>query len=69
MIVFGAILLFTVVITIKLMQQTRVSVAMGVFSGLLILGTSTYVSGIDYIGLALIIVGIVMLVKKEFYDV
>lgn len=69
MLVFGAVLLYTVIVTIKLMQLTRVSVVMGVFSGLLILGTSTYVSGLDYFGLVLIAVGIIMLIKKEFYDV
>jgi hypothetical protein len=64
MLAFGVVLLFTVIITIKLMQLTRVSVVMGVFSGLLIIGTSTYVSGIDYLGLALILVGVIMLIKK-----
>lgn len=69
MVIFGAVLLFTIIITIKLMQLCRVSVTMGVFSGLLILGTSTYSSGIDYLGLALIGAGIILLVKKEFLDV
>jgi hypothetical protein len=64
MLAFGVVLLFTIIITIKLMQLTRVSVVMGVFSGLLIIGTSTYVSGIDYLGLALILVGVIMLIKK-----
>ena len=51
------------------MQSTSVSVVMGVLSGLLILGTSAYVSGRDYLGLVLIVAGVVMLIKKEFYDV
>lgn len=61
--------MFTIIITIKLMQLTRVSVVMGVFSGLLIIGTTTYVSGVDYAGVVLIAVGIIMLIKKEFYDI
>jgi hypothetical protein len=69
MLSFGVVLLFTVIITIKLMQSTSVSVVMGVISGMLILGTSAYASGTDYLGLALIVAGVVMLIKKEFYDV
>lgn len=69
MLVFGVLLLFTVIIIIKLMQQVRVSVVMGVLSGLLIVGTSSYINGIDYIGFVLVILGIGMLLKKEFFDV
>lgn len=69
MIICGALLLFTTLVIVKLMQQTRVSVSMGVFSGLLIAGTSSYASGMDYLGLLLIGVGVLMLIKKEFYDV
>lgn len=69
MLFYGVVLLFTVIITIKLMQSTSVSVVMGVLSGVLILGTSSYASGTDYLGLALIVAGVLMLIKKEFYDV
>ncbi len=51
------------------MQSTSVSVVMGVLSGILILGTSPYASGTDYLGLALILAGVIMLLKKEFYEV
>jgi hypothetical protein len=64
MISFGALLLFTVIIVIKLMQQVRVSVVMGVLSGLLIVATTSYVNGMDYIGFVLVILGIGMLLKK-----
>ncbi len=64
MIAFGALLLFTVIIVIKLMQQVRVSVVMGVLSGLLIVATTSYVNGMDYIGFVLVILGIGMLLKK-----
>lgn len=68
MIASGALLLVTVVIIIKLMQLTRVSVVMGVLSGLLIMGTSSYVNGADYLGFVLIATGVIMVIKKEFYD-
>jgi hypothetical protein len=64
MIVFGAVLLLTVVVTIKLMQSTPVSIVMGVLSGLLMVGTSSYTSGADYVGFVLIIAGVAMLIKK-----
>ncbi len=58
MIIMGAVLLFTVVITIKLMQSTPVWIVMGVLSGLLQVGTSSYTSGADYVGFLLIIAGV-----------
>lgn len=69
MIASGLLVLATVVIIIKLMQLTRVSVVMGVLSGLMIVGTSSYVSGVDYLGFALIAAGVAMIIKKEFFDV
>ena len=41
---------------------------MGVLSGLLIVGTNNYSSGVDYLGLGLIGVGVGMILKKEFFD-
>jgi uncharacterized membrane protein len=68
MVVCGFLMLFTVVATIRLMQMARVSVVMGVMSGLLMVGTTVYTGTLDYVGLLLIAVGVVMLVKQEFYD-
>lgn len=42
MIVCGLLMLFTVLLTIKLMQEARVSVVMGSMAGLLMIGTTNY---------------------------
>jgi len=40
MIICGLLMLVTVVLTVKLMQSARVSVVMGVLSGILMIGTT-----------------------------
>jgi len=57
-------MLFTLTATIRLMQAARVSVVMGVLSGLLMVGTSVYTGTLDYIGLVMIGIGVIMLVKQ-----
>jgi len=57
-------MIYTIAATIRLMQQARVSVVMGVFSGLMMVGTSAYTGTIDYIGLILIAIGVILLVKQ-----
>lgn len=69
MILCGFLLFLTVLLTIKLMQTARVSVVMGITSGLLMIGTANYIYFIDFIGLGLIGVGILMIIKKQFYDI
>lgn len=69
MIVCGFTLLFTTVTTIKLMQTERVSVVMGVMSGILMIGTSNFKSTLDYLGSIIIIVGIGLIIKKQYIDV
>jgi len=64
MIVCGFGMIYTIAATIRLMQQARVSVVMGVFSGLMMVGTSAYTGTIDYIGLILIAIGVILLVKQ-----
>lgn len=64
MIACGFLLLVCVVVTIRLMQTVRVSVSVGVISGLLIAGTSVYTSKLDYVGVLLVGGGVVMLLKK-----
>lgn len=64
MIVGGLLMLFTVLVSIKLMQNGRVSVVGGVVSGIAMIGTSSYIYSIDWIGLVLIIGGIFMLIKQ-----
>jgi hypothetical protein len=64
MLVCGLSVLATVVLTVKLMQTERVSVVMAVFGGILMAGTAAYLTTVDYIGLALVVVGIILLIKK-----
>ena len=68
MVLAGGLLLVGLICVIKLMQEARVSVVMGVMSGLLMLGTAKYLYTHDWIGAALIVVGAVLLLKKEFVD-
>lgn len=68
MILCGASVLLTMVLTVKLMQTERVSVVMGVLSGILMIGTSSFLNMWDGIGCALILVGIALLVKREYVD-
>lgn len=68
MLVCGVTLLITVLLTIKLMQTERVSVVMGVFCGLMMIGTSSFGQTIDFIGAILILLGIVLMLKKKYID-
>lgn len=67
MILSGAVLLVAIVLTIKLMQLARVSVVMSVLSGVFMITLSSIASGFDYFGAICIILGIGLLIKKEFY--
>lgn len=69
MIIGGITVLFTTVCTIRLMQTERVSVVMGVMSGIIMIGSSIFDSTIDYVGGAFILVGVGLLIKKQFIDV
>lgn len=68
MIVCGGLMLVSLVVLVKLQQLVRVSVVVGVTSGLLMAGTSPYASQREYIGVVLIAIGIVMMLKNEFMD-
>lgn len=46
------------------MQTERVSVVMGVMSGLMMIGTSDFSSMSDYIGTIVILVGVGLIIKK-----
>ena len=61
-------MLVTLLLVVRVMQKVRVSVVMGVMSGLLMAGTSSYVSGREYVGVAVIGVGVIMLLRTEFKD-
>ena len=68
MIVFGGVMLVTLLVLVKLQQLVRVSVVVGVMAGLLMAGTSPYVSQREYVGVVMILAGIFMMLKTEFAD-
>lgn len=60
----GAVMFFTVLWIVKLMQGERVSIVTSVMSGIIMLGTSTYFGSTDFIGALLILIGIIFILKK-----
>ena len=64
MIACGFSVLLTIVLTVRLMQTERVSLVMAVMSGLLMIGTSSYLHIWDIIGCILVVVGIGIIIKK-----
>jgi hypothetical protein len=64
MVVGGAVMYFTVIWTVKLMQRERVSIVMSVMSGIIMLGTTSYFTSTDFVGAALILIGIIFILKK-----
>ena len=61
-------MLVTLLVLVKLQQLVRVSVVVGVMAGLLMAGTSPYVSQREYVGVVMILAGIFMMLKTEFAD-
>ena len=61
-------MMFTIILTVKLMQRERVSIVMAIMSGMIMLGTSPYVRMVDYIGAGVVFVGVALTVKKEYLD-
>ncbi len=68
MIVTGITMLFTILLTVKLMQTERVSIVMAIMSGVIMLGTSSYLRMVDFIGAGIIGVGVAFVIKKEYLD-
>jgi hypothetical protein len=68
LIIGGFVMVFTVLITVKLMQNGRVSVVTGVVSGIIMLGTANYISSIDFVGLILIVGGIFAILQQEYHS-
>ena len=62
--VFGVSMLFTCVLMIKLMQSERASIAVASMSGIIMVGTTLYVGVLDFIGAALIIAGLIWMIRK-----
>jgi hypothetical protein len=69
LVVGGFVMLFTILAGLKLMQNGRVSVVMAVASGIVMMGTSAYINNLDIFAGLLILGGVVMLVKKEYFDI
>lgn len=69
MIIMGVSMLLTVLLTVKLMQGERVSIVMAVMSGIIMLGTSSYTGSMDFIGCIIILLGVILVIKKEFLDI
>jgi len=63
-VVGGFIMYFTILISVRLMQNVRASVVMTVSSAVVMAGTSSYESSRDMIGLGLMAVGGLLLIKK-----
>jgi hypothetical protein len=59
----GYSILFNVLMVVKLMQTQRVSVVMGVMSGVIIIGTSSFVNMSDYVAFLTIALSILVLLK------
>jgi hypothetical protein len=68
MIITGVSMLFTILLTVKVMQNERVSIVMAVTSGIIMIGTSSYVRMVDFIGAGIVFVGVALTVKKEYLD-
>ena len=68
MIITGVSMLVTILLTVKLMQTERVSIVMGVMCGIMMIGTSTYMGTLDFVGAIVILVGIALVIKKEYLD-
>jgi len=68
MIITGISMLFTILLTVKVMQNERVSIVMAVMSGIIMIGTSSYVRMVDFIGAGIVFVGVALTVKKEYLD-
>lgn len=69
LVIGGFVMLFTILAGIKLMQNGRVSVVMAVASGIVMMGTSAYINNLDIFAGLLILGGVAMLVKKEYFDI
>lgn len=69
LVIGGFVMLFTILAGIKLMQNGRVSVVMAVASGIVMMGTSAYINNLDIFAGLFILGGVVMLVKKEYFDI
>jgi hypothetical protein len=68
LIICSILMLFTLTLTVKLMQTGRVSVITSILAGVVMIASSVYVGFLDYLSCVLILLGIGLLIKKEYMD-
>jgi hypothetical protein len=68
LIVMGFSVYLNLLLIIKLMQTVRVSMVMGVMSGIIIISASSFNSINDYVACMTIILSILVLLKIEYLD-
>jgi hypothetical protein len=68
MIICGFSGLFNIQMIVKLSQTSNVSVVTGIMSGIIIIGTSSFVSSTDYVAFIMIGLSILVLLKIEYID-
>jgi len=68
LIVLGFSCYFNLLLIIKLMQSERVSMVMGVMSGIIIISATDFNSINDYVACLTIVLSILVLLKIEYLD-
>lgn len=68
MLVMGFSVYLNLLLIIRLMQTVRVSMVMGVMSGIIIISASSFNSINDYVACMTIILSILVLLKIEYLD-
>jgi len=68
LLVLGFSVYLNLLLIIKLMQTVRVSMVMGVMSGIIIISATTFNSINDYVACLTIILSILVLLKIEYLD-
>lgn len=68
LLILGFSVYFNLLLIIKLMQTQRVSIVMGIVSGIIIISATNFVTVSDYVACLTIVLSILVLLKMEFLD-
>jgi hypothetical protein len=68
LLILGFAVYLNLLLIIRLMQTVRVSMVMGVMSGIIIISSTTFNSMNDYVACLTIILSILVLLKLEYLD-
>jgi len=68
LLVLGFSMYFNLLLMVKLMQTQRVSIVMGVTSGIIIISATTFLTVSDYVACLTIVLSILVLLKVEYLD-